>query len=64
VVPMAPPAFIGLAFTSSYVRALAPDALQRFRVDLEELVAEHAPPSELIEIPYVVDCETARRRAP
>jgi SAM-dependent methyltransferase len=64
VVPMAPSAFIGLAFTASYVRALAPDALQRFRVDLEELVAEHAPPSELIEIPYVVDCEIARRRAP
>ena len=64
VVPMAPAAFIGLTFTASYVRALAPDALQRFRADLEELVADHAPPSELIEIPYVVDCEIARRRGP
>lgn len=55
-------AFVGLAFTASYVRALAPQILVHFRSELQDLVARHSTGSGLIEIPYVVDCEIAKRK--
>lgn len=61
-VSMSPEEFIGLAFTSSYVRALAPDRAAAFRADLEELATRHAAETGALEIPYVVDCEIARRK--
>ena len=55
-------AFVGLAFTASYVRAMPPETVERFRSELDELVARHSSPSGAIEVPYVVDCEIARRK--
>jgi len=55
-------AFVGLAFTASYVRALPPQTLEQFRADLHDLDARHSTHSGLIEVPYVVDCEIARRK--
>lgn len=53
--------FIGLAFTKSYVRALDPDRLARFTDDLRALLDRHLPAGGSLELPYVVDCEIARR---
>jgi len=61
-VSMSPEEFIGLAFTASYVRALAPERLAAFRADLGELATRHAVETGALEIPYVVDCEIARRK--
>lgn len=54
--------FIGLAHTKSYVRALAPERLARFTHDLDELLDRHMPPRGRLEVPYIVDCEIARRK--
>ena len=58
---MTPAEFIGLVFTASYVRT-APDEVQRaLRADVVALLDRHASGDAAIEVPYVVDCEIARR---
>jgi SAM-dependent methyltransferase len=57
---LAPSAFIGLVFTSSYVQALETVARERFATELEAIVDRHASEQHL-EVPYVVDCWIARR---
>ena len=61
-IDMSAEAFIGLAFTASYVRAMEPAGLTSFRTGLEALVARLAPPQRGFAVPYVVDCWIARRR--
>lgn len=55
--------FIGLVFTASYVRAAPEDVQRALREDLVALLDRHAPGEAAIEVPYVVDCEIARRTA-
>jgi hypothetical protein len=55
-------AFIGLAFTASYVRAMEAEALARFRRQLEALLGRLVPGGRPFAVPYVVDCWIARRR--
>ncbi|MEO8247582.1 MAG: class I SAM-dependent methyltransferase [Chloroflexota bacterium] len=53
--------FLPMAFTASYVRAMAPAALVSFRAETEALVAEHARADGGLTIPYRIDCWIARR---
>jgi SAM-dependent methyltransferase len=53
--------FIGLALTKSYVRAQDNGTQRRFIADLEALLGRHGDGSDRFEIPYLVDCEIARR---
>lgn len=55
-------AFIGLAFTKSYVRALPPDGQARLADELAALIERHAAGWPSFVVPYVVDCWIARRR--
>jgi ubiquinone/menaquinone biosynthesis C-methylase UbiE len=58
-----PDHFIGMAFTSSYVRAgLDAERQKRFRADLTQLIARHHG-RDAFTIPYQVECWTARRAA-
>lgn len=57
-------AFIGLAFTASYVRALAPEEQTRLEEELQQLVDEHASGWPTFIVPYVVDCWVALKRGP
>jgi SAM-dependent methyltransferase len=52
--------FLGLVFTASYVRMQAAARQGRIRRAVEDLLARHAP-AGVVEVPYVVDCEIARR---
>lgn len=62
-VEMTPEQFIGLAFTASYVRALAPEQQDRFRLDLAALLGRHGHTETTpFEIPYRIDLWLARRR--
>ena len=61
---MQPREFIGLAFTSSYIRALADDAQARLHEELVPLVERHAAGAQHLTIPYTVDCWVATRRGP
>lgn len=59
---MTPEAFMGLVFTASYVRT-RPDAVQdALRGDVAALLDRHAPDRTPVEVPYIVDCEIARRK--
>jgi len=60
VTVMAPEAFVGLAFTSSYVRALPAEAQRTLGDALSRLVERHAAAGPL-RVPYVVDCWIAPR---
>lgn len=60
VEPMAAGAFIGLAFTASYVQALEPAPREEFARELAALVDRHSA-GPALEVPYIVDCWTARR---
>jgi ubiquinone/menaquinone biosynthesis C-methylase UbiE len=55
--------FVGMAFTASYIRALDPEAQDRFRAETLELLARHGHRGdEPFAVPYRVDLWTARRR--
>jgi len=55
--------FVGMAFTSSYIRALDPAARDRFRAELLELLAQHGHRGdEPFAVPYLVDLWIACRR--
>ena len=56
--------FLPMAFTASYVRAMAAEAQAAFRTETETLVAEHARPDGGLTIPYRIDCWIARRSTP
>jgi hypothetical protein len=62
--PMRPQEFVGLAFTASYVRQLAPEKQAAFHDELLPLVERHAAGSSALTVPYTVDCWIARRRGP
>lgn len=57
-----PEAFIGLAFTKSYVRALPPHDQARLADELADLIERHSAGWPSFVVPYVVDCWIARRR--
>lgn len=61
---MSPEQFIGLVLTASYVRTGDPAVQERLVEDVRGLLAAHAGPDGSVEVPYVVDCEIARRLAP
>jgi SAM-dependent methyltransferase len=59
---MSPEEFTGMAFTASYVRALADDEQVRFRADLATLLAQHGhAPLQPFSVPYRVDLWITRR---
>ena len=58
---MAPEDFIGLVFTASYIRTRDEAAQQRLARDVRALLDRHAPGGAPVDVPYVVDCEIARR---
>lgn len=58
---MTAPAFVGMAFTASYVRAQDPEAQAAFRVELEDLLTRHGLTDRPFDVPYRVDLWTARR---
>jgi SAM-dependent methyltransferase len=61
-ISMTAAAFIGMAFTASYVRALTPEEQDRFRIELGGLLGRHGHTDETpFEIPYRVDLWIARR---
>ena len=56
--------FVGMAFTASYVRSLPPEQQDRFRRDLEALLARHGLANgDRFSVPYRIDLWTARRPA-
>jgi SAM-dependent methyltransferase len=56
-------AFIGMAFTASYVRTLSPDDQSRFRGELGELLERHGlAGGQTFAVPYRIDLWTATRR--
>lgn len=58
-------AFIGMAFTASYIRALEPAAQERFRAEALSLLAQHGHHGdESFTVPYRIDLWIARRSAP
>lgn len=62
---MRPDDFIGMAFTASYVRALAPEDQARFRDEIAALQANHGFTGEQpFTLPYRIDCWIARRSTP
>ena len=56
-------AFIGMAFTASYVRVgLTPEEQDRFRLDLAALLGRHGlNDGRAFPVPYRLDLWTARR---
>ena len=57
-------ALVGMAFTASYVRSLPPEQQDRFRRDLEALLARHGLANgDRFSVPYRIDLWTARRPA-
>ena len=55
--------FIGMAFTASYIRALEPQAQERFRTETLDLLARHGHhEDDPFAVPYRVDLWIARRR--
>ena len=57
-----PEEFVGMAFTASYVRSLPPEEQDRFRRELEALLARHGLVSGArFTLPYRIDLWTARR---
>ncbi len=62
---MRPDDFIGMAFTASYVRALAPEDQARFREEIAGLLERHGfTGAQPFTIPYRIDCWIARRSTP
>lgn len=59
--PMSPQDFIGLVFTASYVRTQPPDRQQRLADDVTALLGRQVLEDGRVNVPYVVDCEIARR---
>jgi SAM-dependent methyltransferase len=59
---MSPQAFIGLAFTSSYVRVLDADDQDRLADELAALVEREAGAAATLEVPYITDCWIAGRK--
>jgi SAM-dependent methyltransferase len=56
-------AFIGMAFTASYIQALDPAVQERFRTEALDLLARHGHRGDdPFTVPYRVDLWTARRR--
>jgi ubiquinone/menaquinone biosynthesis C-methylase UbiE len=56
-------AFIGMAFTASYIQALDPAVQERFRMETLDLLARHGHRGDdPFTVPYRVDLWTARRR--
>ena len=53
--------FIGMAFTASYVQSMEPSDQDRFRAELDALLARHELLTGEFSIPYRVDLWTARR---
>jgi len=59
---MTPDDFVGMAFTASYVRALPADEQDRFRTELNALLARHGHAAGArFTVPYRIDLWTARR---
>lgn len=58
---MTPDEFIGLVFTASYVRTRPEQVQAALRADVAALLERHAPGGGPIDVPYLVDCEIARR---
>ncbi|MCA1587663.1 MAG: hypothetical protein LC744_03035 [Chloroflexi bacterium] len=58
---MAADDFIGLVFTASYVRTRDEAVQQRLAGDIRALLERHAPGGVPVDVPYVVDCEIARK---
>jgi SAM-dependent methyltransferase len=56
--------FVGMAFTASYVQSLEPPDQDRFRAEVEALLARHRLLSSEFSILYRVDLWTARRITP
>lgn len=57
-------AFIGMAFTASYIRALPPAEQDRFRMELGGVLGRHGHTDETpFSLPYRIDLWIARRRA-
>lgn len=55
--------YIGLALTASYVRTAEPAVQEQLLDDVRQVVAGHARPDGSVDVPYVVDCEIARRKS-
>ena len=56
--------FMGMAFTASYIRALAPEDQARFGDEVTDLLQRHRSTyGDSLSIPYRVDCWLARRSA-
>jgi SAM-dependent methyltransferase len=61
-VPMTAEDFLGMAFTASYVRSLAPEEQDRFRMGLGALLGRHGhADGKPFAIPYRIDLWIARR---
>jgi SAM-dependent methyltransferase len=59
---MRPDDFVGMAFTPAYVRALEPEAQERFRSDVLALLAEHHFDGDRpFQLPWRTNCWLARR---
>jgi len=60
--PATADAFVGMAFTASYIQALEPAVQERFRAETIELLARHGHRgAEPFTVPYRVDLWIARR---
>ncbi len=58
-------AFVGMAFTASYVRALPVERQAAIRAELTRLLARHGLAGEApFAVPYRIDCWIARRSTP
>jgi hypothetical protein len=56
--------YIGLAYTKSHLRTAPAELQERYRSAFENMLADHAiAADDQIEVPYVVDCWIARRKA-
>lgn len=63
--PATADAFVGMAFTASYVRALPPEQQAAFRADLTDLLVRHGHTGPApFTVPYRIDCWIARRSTP
>nr|MDP9468848.1 hypothetical protein [Chloroflexota bacterium] len=64
-VTMTPGEFTGMVFTASYVQVgLTPERRQRFRAELQALLAQHGHADEQpFVVPYRIDLWIARRRS-
>jgi hypothetical protein len=62
VVAMTGAEYIGLAHTKSHLRTAPRSVQERFGRALTELLASRGvAPTDVIEVPYIVDCWTAER---